>query len=238
MKSMKKEREKMERKGEYFTLIELLVVIAIIAILAALLLPALDNAKKAAQSTDCISNLKQIGISCTNYMDDYHGYFVPYRVTSAGTYNYWANRPHYLLVSEKYINAQSYICKSAQIDESVGNDYSPKSYPAYGLNIGGLQPFEIKAQIIKYPSRQSVFMDAQGGGTTRFDYKINVYSYLVRSYRSNNIGYPAVRHNKKANVLFLDAHVANIAERDLNWENKLDGTKQSYFWGGDNTCQR
>lgn len=46
------------KKLKNFTLIELLVVIAIIAILAALLLPALQQARKQARATQCINNLK------------------------------------------------------------------------------------------------------------------------------------------------------------------------------------
>ena len=65
------------RARRAFTLVELLVVIGIIAVLIAILLPAINSARKSAWSAQCASNLRQIGMSMRLYLEAHKQRFPP-----------------------------------------------------------------------------------------------------------------------------------------------------------------
>jgi prepilin-type N-terminal cleavage/methylation domain-containing protein len=89
-----------------FTLVELLVVIGIIAVLISILLPALNRARAAGQSSVCLSNLRQVGVAFRMYANDHNDWFPAYMgrtleepFTRYRTMNTWPD----VLMDKKYL---------------------------------------------------------------------------------------------------------------------------------------
>ncbi|RUL89670.1 DUF1559 domain-containing protein [Tautonia sociabilis] len=109
------------RRG--FTLIELLVVIAIIGVLIALLLPAVQSAREAARRSQCVNNLKQMGLAMHNYhqavgtfaMGNARAYSNPGVATDWGTFSAHAMMLPFL--------EQTQVYNACNFDWTVWYDY-------------------------------------------------------------------------------------------------------------------
>jgi prepilin-type N-terminal cleavage/methylation domain-containing protein len=110
-----------------FTLMELLVTVAVIAILAGLLLPALSGAKRKADSTRCISNLRQLGLALRLYADENEGRLPSAQAFRASPANVASALPLIQQVLATQVSAVSNVFKcpgdKAGVFERDGSSY-------------------------------------------------------------------------------------------------------------------
>jgi prepilin-type N-terminal cleavage/methylation domain-containing protein len=219
------------RKWRGFTLIELLVVIAIIAILIGLLVPAVQKVREAAARTQCINNMRQMGVGTHNMNDTYK--YLPccfFTIFPAGaTYPGTADDPTYgnRLIATFHFFLLPFIEQDPLYKNKINNNavwnavgtgttavktYLCPSDPTTGTNgfpKGGDQAW---AAVGNYATNNLVFDEGHDGGSNYH----NDYASIPRSFTdgtSNTIifaeqygfcGQPSSQGNNSNNRLWYD----------------------------------
>lgn len=199
-----------------FTLVELLASIAIIGILAAILVPVVSGMRAQANSTKCLSNLRQIGVSLNLYASQNRG-LLPASTQpdplGSGTVSWW-------VLVQRQVDGPD--LPAADVDSllrcpSAGDSYPEITSPrrCYGLSmISGSTSTPYRLNQIPSPSQTllvgETIHNANGDGWTAFNTVNNAKARLDWRHRHDS-----------TNILLADLSVTTLRQAEAQIEQYL-----------------
>lgn len=218
------------KQRDGFTLVELLVVIGIISILVAILLPALNRAREAAKSVQCMSNLRQLAQGMRMYVQE-NKQWIPWdnwdahSSTTGNPPGFWytvirpyigAERMHETGGQWYGTPAKALICPS----DPTGGGWKDRGGEPHGYSGNLNQAWKVrsynqnqavdnhKMNRIRHPSETILFADFPYWELNTNAIVIpDIYSRPLKRWESH---LPKTWHRGMLNCAFVDAHVAAV----------------------------
>lgn len=125
------------KSNRAFSLIELLVVLAVLVVLAATLLPAMAGTKRNSKRVQCLANLRQIGVGCSVYANDFNGW---YPIEAVGAVNNYPTKVNYMggIHYTRYIYTTSGAPDGTVMPRSYALGGTSAPYQGFDQNLGYL----------------------------------------------------------------------------------------------------